>query len=222
MINCKKVFLILFFILFLLVKFHTYYSCRVFFFSSRRRHTRSLCDWSSDVCSSDLTLKLAHPDGPSPDHDPLERALADAATSWNDRLRSTLEAKMGEVEGRATARTWRGYFPAAYREEFPAERATGDIDFLQAALDDKPFGVRLERDGGQPPHRFTLRLFHPKTPIVLSDILPLAENLGLRVLSEAPFTLASPEGGEDVALQVLTVETADGSAVDLAAVGPRF
>src|SRR5438034_118997 len=25
----------------------------LFFFSSRRRHTRSLCDWSSDVCSSD-------------------------------------------------------------------------------------------------------------------------------------------------------------------------
>src|SRR5438034_7881565 len=24
-----------------------------FFFSSRRRHTSSLCDWSSDVCSSD-------------------------------------------------------------------------------------------------------------------------------------------------------------------------
>src|SRR5215204_6759450 len=28
----------------------------VFFFSSRRRHTRSLCDWSSDVCSSDLAV----------------------------------------------------------------------------------------------------------------------------------------------------------------------
>src|SRR5438874_2285443 len=27
-----------------------------FFFSSRRRHTRSLRDWSSDVCSSDLGL----------------------------------------------------------------------------------------------------------------------------------------------------------------------
>src|SRR5260370_37166846 len=26
-----------------------------FFFSSRRRHTRFKCDWSSDVCSSDLT-----------------------------------------------------------------------------------------------------------------------------------------------------------------------
>src|SRR5204862_2899856 len=28
-----------------------------FFFSSRRRHTRSLRDWSSDVCSSDLALQ---------------------------------------------------------------------------------------------------------------------------------------------------------------------
>src|SRR5438309_4080807 len=27
---------------------------RLFFFSSRRRHTRWNCDWSSDVCSSDL------------------------------------------------------------------------------------------------------------------------------------------------------------------------
>src|SRR5256886_8810401 len=27
-----------------------------FFFSSRRRHTRFDCDWSSDVCSSDLTF----------------------------------------------------------------------------------------------------------------------------------------------------------------------
>src|SRR6267143_2727972 len=26
----------------------------IFFFSSRRRHTRWNCDWSSDVCSSDL------------------------------------------------------------------------------------------------------------------------------------------------------------------------
>src|SRR5262249_60110660 len=28
----------------------------VFFFSSRRRHTRLVSDWSSDVCSSDLSI----------------------------------------------------------------------------------------------------------------------------------------------------------------------
>src|SRR2546429_4705921 len=31
---------------------------RLFFFSSRRRHTRCSRDWSSDVCSSDLSAKL--------------------------------------------------------------------------------------------------------------------------------------------------------------------
>src|SRR5438132_8934196 len=41
-----------------IVCFHASKSWRLFygsfFFSSRRRHTISLCDWSSDVCSSDL------------------------------------------------------------------------------------------------------------------------------------------------------------------------
>src|SRR5205814_3990627 len=31
-----------------------------FFFSSRRRHTRCLSDWSSDVCSSDLKVSIWH------------------------------------------------------------------------------------------------------------------------------------------------------------------
>src|SRR5947207_10334775 len=35
-----------------------------FFFSSRRRHTRSLCDWSSDVCSSDLVQMRGDPAEP--------------------------------------------------------------------------------------------------------------------------------------------------------------
>src|SRR5690349_23501538 len=39
-----------FFFFFFLIFFFFFF----FFFSSRRRHTRSLRDWSSDVCSSDL------------------------------------------------------------------------------------------------------------------------------------------------------------------------
>src|SRR5256886_2472116 len=35
-------------------------SLLLFFFSSRRRHTRFDCDWSSDVCSSDLIRTLIH------------------------------------------------------------------------------------------------------------------------------------------------------------------
>src|SRR6266513_597910 len=36
-------------------------NCLFFFFSSRRRHTRSKRDWSSDVCSSDLWDTRHHP-----------------------------------------------------------------------------------------------------------------------------------------------------------------
>src|SRR5204862_3620484 len=37
-----------------------------FFFSSRRRHTRSLRDWSSDVCSSDLSSRAGSGRGAVP------------------------------------------------------------------------------------------------------------------------------------------------------------
>src|SRR5690349_22002342 len=46
-------YLICFFFFFAFVFFFFF-----FFFSSRRRHTRSLRDWSSDVCSSDLFLVM--------------------------------------------------------------------------------------------------------------------------------------------------------------------
>src|SRR5207249_8429544 len=47
------------------------YSLRCFFFSSRRRHTRSKRDWSSDVCSSDLSKSNSG----GPHRLPLRRSL---------------------------------------------------------------------------------------------------------------------------------------------------
>src|SRR5205085_1776769 len=57
-----------------------------FFFSSRRRHTRFDCDWSSDVCSSDLRRRLTnaatdlvgHTLGPYT----LERLLGQGGFAW--------------------------------------------------------------------------------------------------------------------------------------------
>ncbi len=180
---------------------------------------------NSALVQSLYTLKLHAPEQAGPDLAELERALMDAATSWNDRLRAALQAKFGEAEGRAAARRWRDWFPAVYRETFDAAQALIDIELLQTIVDGAGFGVQVGRRSGMPAHRFALRLFHPRKPIALSDILPLAENLGLRVISEAPFLLRK-EGGDDrshgVAMQVLRVETADKSPVDLDAAGPRF
>src|SRR5256886_3362457 len=48
-----------------------------FFFSSRRRHTRFDCDWSSDVCSSDLLMAPARSCVVVPETERLDRFLAD-------------------------------------------------------------------------------------------------------------------------------------------------
>src|SRR5437764_10959128 len=62
---CFLFFLFFFFIsiFFFLFSFFFFY---FFFFSSRRRHTRYIGDWSSDVCSSDLYSGRAHGSGGGP------------------------------------------------------------------------------------------------------------------------------------------------------------
>src|SRR2546430_17227671 len=50
--------------------------CCLFFFSSRRRHTRFDCDWSSDVCSSDLGT------GRSVTQRPLSLSFIWRGSSW--------------------------------------------------------------------------------------------------------------------------------------------
>src|SRR2546430_13487915 len=50
-----------------------------FFFSSRRRHTRFDCDWSSDVCSSDLPAEQLEAE-----NDSKRRALETAMTRLGD------------------------------------------------------------------------------------------------------------------------------------------
>src|SRR5690242_5132176 len=50
----------------------------LFFFSSRRRHTSLTCDWSSDVCSSDLIVLRAL--APEPSLMPMARQALAAAT----------------------------------------------------------------------------------------------------------------------------------------------
>src|SRR3989475_6501800 len=63
-----------------------------FFFSSRRRHTRFDCDWSSDVCSSDL---VAQGYGP-----PSHRLGATRRAGSRDGVRR-LRAILARLERRA-------------------------------------------------------------------------------------------------------------------------
>src|SRR5437764_14741870 len=71
-----------------------------FFFSSRRRHTRYIGDWSSDVCSSDLVLLGRITDGACrEDLGRAARAVGYPAVLKTRRLRSE-ERRVGK-EGRS-------------------------------------------------------------------------------------------------------------------------
>ncbi len=111
-----------------------------------------------------LFVAIEEQDGPAPDLAELERALADAATSWNDRLRSALEARLGKPKAAPPPANGAAISPRSIARYSRPIAPWATSSLLQAALGGKPFGVRLERDPGQPPHRFTLRLFHPKDP----------------------------------------------------------
>src|SRR5690349_21871094 len=67
-------------------------SCNNVFFSSRRRHTSSLRDWSSDVCSSDLVSSERRVlETSAEEHLRLLRAFVDASGSGDmDGLLSLL------------------------------------------------------------------------------------------------------------------------------------
>src|SRR5438045_8369922 len=68
-----------------------------FFFSSRRRHTRCLSDWSSDVCSSDLeiALRLAKSHGIDAIRVSLEESSLRAALSSGATHRASVVMKQG-------------------------------------------------------------------------------------------------------------------------------
>src|SRR2546430_9225442 len=67
----------------------------LFFFSSRRRHTRFDCDWSSDVCSSDL---VGVPDAPAIRQ--IKTRYRTLAPLMDERLRRQWAASEAQSYGR--------------------------------------------------------------------------------------------------------------------------
>src|SRR2546430_9399263 len=69
-----------------------------FFFSSRRRHTRFDCDWSSDVCSSDLEPERARSQSsPAMNHQLRSSRREEALASIPDRKSTRLNSSHSQI-----------------------------------------------------------------------------------------------------------------------------
>ncbi|HEY3786199.1 MAG TPA: NAD-glutamate dehydrogenase [Steroidobacteraceae bacterium] len=135
----------------------------------------------------------------------LERRIAEAALTWTDRLREVLIQNKGEAAGLRLASRYRRSFPMAYEEDVEPRDALADLADLEALREQSAtlapqvrtsaLRLSLHRPPQQTPERVHLKIVKLGEPVPISDLLPMLENFGLRVISERPYELAWPEGG---------------------------
>jgi len=124
----------------------------------------------------------------------LEFELGQAAHSWREKLGSALKNQYGEETGNTLLHRYQESFPAGYQEEFSAALAVRDIVALEKLRKGRSLEMDLYRVPGDAPHTLRLRVYQANDPIPLSDILPMLENMGLRVIAERPYRLHVSDG----------------------------
>jgi glutamate dehydrogenase len=152
----------------------------------------------------------------------IERRIAEAALTWTDRLREVLVTREGEAAGIALATRYRQVFPLAYEEDVAPADALADIADLER-LRTAPEARRLSlhRPPHQKPGRMHLKIVRIGDPVPISDLLPILENFGLRVIAERPYELVWPAGGA-AWIQDFELEHRDGLAIDIGRIEQRF
>jgi len=153
------------------------------------------------------------------DIDRIERRVAEALRTWEDRLREELHTRLPEDRAARLAERFAAAFPVAYQEDVPARDAIGDILELLALPETGP-ALGLELRAGDPARKaLHLRLFRRGEPIAMSDMVPLLENFDLRILNERPYRIGP---AADLWIQDLEVTHAGGRSHDPAVAGTRF
>ena len=155
----------------------------------------------------------------SADVERIERRVADALRTWEDRLREALHARFPEDQAARLAGQFASAFPVAYQEDVPARDAIDDISELLALPDTAPaLGLQLQ-PGDAARKSLHLRLYRRGEPVAMSDMLPLLENFDLRIHNERPYRIGEHQ---DLWIQDLEVTHAGSKVLDPAQSGTRF
>src|SRR3954469_3799082 len=119
------------------------------------------------------------------DVETLQAELAAAARSWTDDLTDALHARHGAEAERMLARV-ADAFPASYQEDFSAEQAVDDLERLDG-LGDGQLSLRLWTPERGAPGDRRLAVFRIGHRSLLSDVLPVLQNMGVDIVDERPY-----------------------------------
>ncbi len=123
---------------------------------------------------------------PSYDLAELEHRLQAVSRTWTDDLRDALLESFGEERGTRLFRRYGEAFRTDYRESYSARVAVLDMEKMERIGEDG-IEMSLYRSLEAEEGRLRFKLFQAgRRPVVLSDALPMLENMGLRVEDEHP------------------------------------
>jgi glutamate dehydrogenase len=124
----------------------------------------------------------------------LEGQIVQATLAWEDRLRLRLVEEFGEEHGEQYARELGPGFPPGYRDDFDPRVGVLDIKKILRLMKGEELAMSLYRLVEEGDDRLRLRLYHCGQSLPLSDVLPILENLGLRVVTERPYGVRAHDG----------------------------
>ena len=113
----------------------------------------------------------------------LEKRLIALQRNWHDSLRDSLSERLGDIHGAELTNRYASALPAAYSEEVSPEVAAMDIETLDALVDESSVSMKFYRPEERP-GELRFKIFRRGGDIMLSELLPQLENLGLRVHTE--------------------------------------
>jgi glutamate dehydrogenase len=150
----------------------------------------------------------------------IERDLARAASTWQAGLRDALTARMDEAAALALWVRFARVFPAAYTEQVTPAAALGDIAELMA-LGPQPdaMRLRLHRGTAEAGTQMHLTLYRRGAAVSISDVVPVMENFGLRVIAEQPYEIRWPDGTQ---ARIQDFELAHATPFDIGRLGARL
>ena len=117
----------------------------------------------------------------------LEARLAAATRAWPDDLRDALVDQVGDERAGALHERYGEAFPGAYREDFTPQQAVYDIDRIERLTSPDDLGLSLYAPLDSTVDQLAFKVVRAGRPILLSDVLPVLENMGVRVNDERPY-----------------------------------
>ncbi|MBB1449921.1 NAD-glutamate dehydrogenase [Pseudoalteromonas sp. SG43-1] len=125
----------------------------------------------------------------------IENNLVEAARTWEDKLQSALLESAGEARGNDLNRKYSNAFARSYKDEVLPSAAVVDIEKLELLSDENKLEMLFYRPQEEANSNIVrLSLFHKDEPIHLSDVMPMLENFGLRVVGETPYSVKTSDG----------------------------